>query len=101
MRRAQGPFHPAFAVILPFAMATILSAYLSAAEEVARLARDATGVGAEDPATQILAAELKNRIVAARLATEDMVRLAEGYDFKPTVHWLGTFSCARLLPRMR
>ncbi len=85
LRRPQGPFHPAFAVILTVAMPIILSAYLGTAEEAARLARDAAGAGAEDPATQILAGELENRLVAARLATEDMVRLADGYAFEPTV----------------
>lgn len=85
LRRAQGPFHPAFAVILTVAMPIVLSAYLGAAEEAARLAQDAAGADADDPAMQILAGELENLLVTARLATEDMVSLAEGYDFEPTV----------------
>lgn len=85
LRRPQGPFHPAFAVILMVAMPIILSAYLGVAEKAAELARDAARSGAEDPATQTLAGQLENRLVAARLATGDMVRLASGYDFQPSL----------------
>ncbi len=89
LRRPQGPFHPAFAVILTVAMPIILSVYLGTAEEAARISREAASAGADDPATQSLAGELENRLVAARLATKDMVRLAEGYDFEPSVQIAG------------
>jgi acyl-CoA dehydrogenase len=84
LRRPQGPFHPAFAVILTVAMPLILSAYLGAAEEAARIALEAAAPGADDPATQMLAGQLETRLVAARLATRDMERLAEGYAFEPS-----------------
>jgi acyl-CoA dehydrogenase len=84
LRRLQGPFHPAFAVILTVAMPIILSVYLGVAEEVAGIAIDCARQTPHDPANQTLAGELENRLVAARLATEDMVRLAEDYDFTPS-----------------
>jgi acyl-CoA dehydrogenase len=85
LRRPQGPFHPAFAVILAVAMPIILSAYVGVAEAAAEIARDAAGGGADDPGSQMLAGQLENRLVAARLATQDMVRLADGYAFEPSV----------------
>lgn len=84
LRRPQGPFHPAFAVILTVAMPIILSAYLGVAEESASIAIDCARKTPHDPASQTLAGELENRLVAARLATEDMLRLAGDYDFTPS-----------------
>ena len=51
-------------------MRIIFSAFPGAAEKAARIA------------LQILAGELANGLAAARLACRDMVRLAEGYDFR-------------------
>lgn len=84
LRRPPGPFHPAFAVILTVAMPIILSAYLGVADAAASIAIACAGQTTHDPASQTLAGELENRLVAARLATEHMVRLAEDYDFTPS-----------------
>lgn len=84
LRRPQGAFHPAFAVILTVAMPIIQSAYLGVADEAASIAIAYARQTPHDPASQTLAGELENRLVAARLATEDMVRMAGNYDFTPS-----------------
>jgi len=83
LRRPQGPFHPAFAVILTVAMPLIMSVYLGTAERAAAIAREMAGARADDPATQVLAGEMENRRCAAALAVDDLVRLANGLDFTP------------------
>ena len=85
LRRPQSGFHPAFSVILTVAMPIIMSAYLGVAEEAAKIARDRAKSRAEDTVTQILVGELENLLTTARIAREDMIRLANNLDFEPTV----------------
>ena len=84
LRRARGPFHPAFAVILAVAMPLIMSVYLGVAESAARIARARARQRLRDREEPILVGELENRLVTARLAVEDMIRLANGLDFHPS-----------------
>jgi len=84
LKRAQGPFHPAFAVIVTVAMPIILSVYLGVAEAAAAIARErARGRGA-DPVMPILVGEMENLLATAELAVDDMIRLANGFDFAPS-----------------
>lgn len=98
LRRPRRSFHPAFAVILTVAAPIILSAYLGVAETAAQTAREAAGSGAEDAATQTLAGELENRLLAARLATEDRVRLAHGKSSSRPWNSPGLCCCEKPLP---
>lgn len=84
LRRARGPFRPAFAVILTVAMPLIVSAYLGTAEEAVAIARERARGKGGDPGLPILVGEMDNALVAAELARDDMVRLAAGYDFAPS-----------------
>lgn len=82
LTRARGPFHPAFAVILTVALPLIMSVYVGVAERAAQIARD--HVKADDSEAPTLLGELENRLVNAQIATEDMIRLANDFDFTPS-----------------
>lgn len=84
MRRARGPFHPAFAVILTVAMPLIMSAYLGVAQRAAELARERARGKSEDAVLPVLVGEMENALTTAEIARDDTVRLANGYDFTPT-----------------
>lgn len=84
LRRPRGPWHPAFAVIVTAALPLILSAYLGAAEAAGARALARARDRRDDPATWILAGELEARLTAARLACDDMVRIANDLDFEAT-----------------
>ncbi len=83
LRRPRGPFHPAFAVILTVAMPLIMSVYLGVAESAFAIACRQARARRPDAATAILTGELTNRLALARLAVADLVRLVNGYDFRP------------------
>ena len=84
MRRPQAGFHMAFAVIVTVAMPMIMSVYLGVAEAAAEIARTRAKGRAEDPVTQILAGEMETLLTTARIARDDMVRLANDFDFAPS-----------------
>lgn len=84
MRRPQGPFHPAFAVILTVALPLIMSVYSGVAEAAAGIARERAAEKGHDTTTAILAGEMENLLTATDLACMDMIRLANGLDFEPT-----------------
>ncbi|GAB4229378.1 MAG: hypothetical protein Tsb0032_36080 [Kiloniellaceae bacterium] len=88
LRRPQGPFHPAFAVIVAVAMPLIMSVYLGVAEAAAEIAREkarekARGRGA-DPVMPLLVGEMETLLTSAEIAVDDMIRLANGFDFTPS-----------------
>lgn len=89
LRRPRGPFHPAFAVILTVAMPLIMSAYLGVAEAAATIARQRAAKRPGDPVTPFLVGELENLLTTAQIAVDDMVRLANGFDFTPSVELAG------------
>lgn len=89
LRRPRGPFHPAFAVILTVALPLICSAYLGTAEAAAKIARGRAARRLDDPVAPVLVGEMENLLTTAELAVDDMVRLAEGYDFTPTAELAG------------
>jgi acyl-CoA dehydrogenase len=85
LRRPRGAFHPAFAVILTVAMPLVLSTYLGVAEAAAAIARERARQRAGDPVAPVLIGELENLLAIAEIAVDDMIRLANGFDFTPTV----------------
>lgn len=84
LRRPRGTFHPAFAVILTVAMPIIGSVYLGVAGAAAAIARERARSRPED-ATPFLLGELENLLTSAELAVDDMIHLANGFDFTPSV----------------
>jgi acyl-CoA dehydrogenase len=81
LRRPRGRFHPAWNVILTVAMPLIMSVYAGVAEAAAAIGRDLAQKRQDDPAVPYLLGELANDLTAAQLAVDDMVRLANDFDF--------------------
>lgn len=84
LRRPRGPFHPAFAVILTVAMPLIMSVYLGVAESAAEIARKRARDRPAESVIWLSLGELENQLCVAKLAVEDMIRLANDLDFQPS-----------------
>lgn len=84
LRRARGPYHPAFNVILTVAMPMILSAYLGVAEAAAERATALAQKRTDDPAAPILLGELTNHLTTAQIATESMIAICNDWNFAAT-----------------
>ena len=85
LRRARGRFHPAWNVILTVAMPLIMSVYTGVAEAAVVIGTDQAKKRHSDPTVPYLLGELTNELTTAQLATEDMVRLANDFDFPMTL----------------
>jgi alkylation response protein AidB-like acyl-CoA dehydrogenase len=83
-RRPRGTFHPAFAAISAIACPLIVSVYVGAAEEAARIAREQARRRAKDPVLPYLLGEMENHLVSAQLALDGMFALSNNLDFAPT-----------------
>jgi len=84
LERPRGDFHPAFAVIVTVAMPLIMSAYLGVAEQAARISLDRARPRGGDPVIAMLAGEMETLLATARIARDDMIRLANEFEFTPT-----------------
>ncbi|WP_171097599.1 acyl-CoA dehydrogenase family protein [Ruegeria sp. HKCCD7255] len=84
LKRTQGEFHPAFNVILTVALPLIMSVYVGAAEAACAIARAQARKRLRDPVTPFLVGEMENLLTTAQLACDDLVRLANDFDFEPS-----------------
>ncbi|MGX7951543.1 acyl-CoA dehydrogenase family protein [Tsuneonella sp. HG249] len=80
-RRPAGEWHMLFHVICKMAFALIYSAYLGVAEGARDIAVGAAGKRAPNPLTALLAGELENDLMIARLSHEHALSIAE--EWKP------------------
>jgi len=80
-RRPAGEWHMLFHVICKIAFALIYAAYLGIAEAARAKALALAARRSADPLTALLAGELENEVLSARLAHERAVRIAE--DWQP------------------
>jgi acyl-CoA dehydrogenase len=85
LRRPRGQWHMAWNVIITVALPIIMSVYVGVAEQTAEIARAQAVKRMSDPAVAYLLGELTNFLTTARLALGDMVRIANEFDFEPTV----------------
>ena len=85
LRRPRGEYHVVWNVILTVALPLIMSVYAGVAEAAASIATAQAATRASDPAAPFLAGELANLLTTAQLAVDDMVRIANDYDFEPNV----------------
>jgi alkylation response protein AidB-like acyl-CoA dehydrogenase len=85
LRRPRGRFHPAWNVILTVAMPLIMSVYAGVAEAAAAIGREQARKRQGDPVVPYLLGELTNELATAQLAMDDMVRLANDFDFAMTL----------------
>lgn len=84
LKRPRGDFHPAFAVIVTVALPLIMSAYVGVAEQAAGIALERARARGSDPIIAMLAGEMETLLATAQIARDDMIRLANGFDFTPT-----------------
>jgi acyl-CoA dehydrogenase len=85
LRRPRGRFHPAWNVILTVAMPLIMSVYAGVAEAAAAIGAALARKRAGDPTVPYLLGELTNELTTTQLAIDDMVRLANDFDFAMTL----------------
>jgi alkylation response protein AidB-like acyl-CoA dehydrogenase len=85
LRRPQGEYHMAWNTILTVAMPLIMSVYAGVAEAAAEIAVEQAGKREGDPAAPFFLGELTNILTTAQLAASDMVRIADDYDFEPSI----------------
>jgi len=83
LRRPRGAYHPVWNVVLTVAMPLIMSVYVGIAEKAVQLAmahtRRQTTV---KPQITSLIGAMNNQLVAAEVQLNDMLRIAENYDFE-------------------
>ena len=83
LRRPRGVYHPIWNVVLTVAMPLIMSVYVGIAQRAAELSigqiRRKKSVKAHVP---YLIGEMNNDLVAAEIQLNDMVRIANNYDFE-------------------
>ncbi len=84
MDRPRGEFHPFFAVVSAMALPLVMSVYLGVAEEIHLLALAAVKAKKVDEIAFQLAGEMENELTRSRLAVQDMYRLANEGEFKPS-----------------
>ncbi len=85
LRRPRGRFHPAWNVILTVALPLIMSVYAGVAEAAAGIAALLARKRSGDPTVPYLLGELTNELTMTELAIDDMVRLANDFDFAMTL----------------
>ncbi len=83
LRRPRAAYHPVWDVILVVALPLIMAVYTGIAEAAAKTATRQAQKRADDPATPFLLGEMSNHLTAAQLAFDDMVRLANDWQFAP------------------
>ena len=84
LQRAQGEFHPFWNVILTVAMPLIMSVYVGIAEKAAQIAIN-YAKGQKNPKSYLPSSvgAMHNELTATQLHLQDMIRIANNYDFKP------------------
>src|SRR5918992_2569463 len=83
LRRPRGVYHPVWNVVLTVAMPLIMSVYVGIAQKAAELSighirRKKTA----KPHVPSLIGEMNNDLVAAEIQLNDMLRIANNYDFE-------------------
>jgi len=87
LRRPRGAYHPVWNVVLTVAMPLIMSVYVGIAEKAAQLAIDyARRQKSAKPQLAALIGAMNNDLVAAEIQLNDMLRIAENYDFEAIDH---------------
>jgi alkylation response protein AidB-like acyl-CoA dehydrogenase len=84
LRRPRGVYHPVWNVVLTVAMPLIMSVYVGIAQKAAELSighirRKKTA----KPHVPTLIGEMNNDLAAAEIQLNDMLRIANNYDFEP------------------
>lgn len=82
LRRPRGAYHPVWNVVLTVAMPLIMSVYVGIAQKAAQLSISHTRQKkTAKPHAPYLIGEMNNDLVAAEVQLNDMLRIANNYDF--------------------
>ena len=84
LRRPRGVYHPVWNVVLTVAMPLIMSVYVGIAQKAAELSIG--HIRRQKPArpqVSSLVGEMNNDLVAAEIQLNDMLRIADNYEFEP------------------
>jgi len=84
LKRARGPYHPAFSVIVGAAMPLIMSVYVGVAEKAAEIAIGKAKARPVSAITALQLGELSNLLTTAQMAVDSMVALSDDLAFKPS-----------------
>ena len=86
LKRKQGVWHPVWGVVLMVAIPLIMSVYRGVAEAAFEKAKkQALKKKDKDPSLPYLLGEITNLMTTAQLAVNDMIALANNYDFEPSL----------------
>jgi alkylation response protein AidB-like acyl-CoA dehydrogenase len=84
LRRPKGAYHPLWNIVLTVALPLIMSVYVGIAQKAAELSinqiRRRKNTKAHVP---YLVGEMNNHLTAAEIQWNDMLRIANNYDFEP------------------
>jgi len=84
LRRPRGVYHPVWNVVLTVAMPLIMSVYVGIAQKAAKLTIvHIRRKKNSKPQVPSLIGEMNNDLVAAEIQLNDMLRIANNYDFEP------------------
>jgi alkylation response protein AidB-like acyl-CoA dehydrogenase len=84
LRRQWGAYHPVWNVVLTVAMPLIMSVYVGIAQKAAELSiGHSRRKKPAKPHVPTLIGEMNNDLVAAEIQLNDMLRIANNYDFEP------------------
>jgi alkylation response protein AidB-like acyl-CoA dehydrogenase len=84
VRRPMGKYHQLWDIVLTVALPLISAAYVGIADAAATIARR-SAARQRDDLTATLVGELTNEFTTAALALDDMIALANDFDFEPSV----------------
>lgn len=84
LKRARGPFHGAFSIIVTVAMPLIMSVYTGVAESAAELVREKVQSRSGDPVVQLQVGEMENQLITVQMAVDSMIALCDDLAFKPS-----------------
>lgn len=90
LKRPREGWHPVWSVVLTVAVPLFMSPYLGIAEAAAKVALTHVRGRALQAHTAITIGEMENALFTARLAWQEALRNANGYDFKPQIESANT-----------
>jgi alkylation response protein AidB-like acyl-CoA dehydrogenase len=84
LKRPRGAYHPVWNIVLTVAMPLIMSVYVGIAQKAAAMAiGHVRRKKAATAMASFVIGEMNNDLVAAEVQLDDMLRIANNYDFEP------------------
>ncbi|MDX2024395.1 MAG: acyl-CoA dehydrogenase family protein [Deltaproteobacteria bacterium] len=98
LKRPRDGWHPVWSVVATVAVPVFMAPYLGIAESAAKLALAHIRERQPDPITTLTVGQMQNALFTARLAWDEAVRNANGYEFTPDIQRADVaFQCKTLI----